>query len=245
MSERLVQTAYKGAAVKLAMHALGQMPVSLEELEALQAWLNQQKNDVEMETTFISVATALGWTILYSLWQFLLIALVLRLSLLLTSNRSATLRYVLGLCAMLSAILWAAFTFYEQIVQVEWLADVQALETTAETVLTMRSSEVSTLPKKDWSSWGQELENYLPMLTMLWLVGIVAIGISTLWGYAQLNHLYRVHAQWIGEPWQLRLCQLRAKMGIQRYVELCVSSVLHEPITFRQLRPVICCQSVL
>ena len=43
MSERLLQTAYKGAAVKLAMHALGQTPVSLEELEALQAWLNQQK----------------------------------------------------------------------------------------------------------------------------------------------------------------------------------------------------------
>ena len=44
LSERLLRTAYKGSAVKLAMHALGQNKASMEELEALQAWLNQQKN---------------------------------------------------------------------------------------------------------------------------------------------------------------------------------------------------------
>ncbi len=44
LSERLLRTAYKGSAVKLAMHALGQNQASMEELEALQTWLNQQKN---------------------------------------------------------------------------------------------------------------------------------------------------------------------------------------------------------
>jgi len=44
MSERLLKTAYKGSAAKLAMHALGQSKASLEEIEALQAWLEQQKN---------------------------------------------------------------------------------------------------------------------------------------------------------------------------------------------------------
>lgn len=192
-----------------------------------------------MELTFISLATALGWTILYSLWQLLLVALALRLLLLITSKRAATLRYALGLCAMLVAIVWAAFTFYEQMGQVTWFADLQALETAAEIVLTTQSSDVSTVAKKDWSSWRQQVENYLPVLTVLWLIGVIMIGVSTLQGYAQLNRLYRVHTQWIGESWQLRLCQLRVKMGIKRYVELCVSSVLHEPITFRHLRPVI------
>jgi len=45
LSERLLNTAYKGAAMKLAMHALGQNKASKEELEALQVWLNQQKVD--------------------------------------------------------------------------------------------------------------------------------------------------------------------------------------------------------
>ena len=44
LSDRLLKTAYKGSAVKLAMHALGQNKASMEELEALQIWLNQQKD---------------------------------------------------------------------------------------------------------------------------------------------------------------------------------------------------------
>jgi predicted transcriptional regulator len=43
LSNHLLQTAYKGKGVKLALHALGQSKASLEELEALQEWLNQQK----------------------------------------------------------------------------------------------------------------------------------------------------------------------------------------------------------
>ena len=44
LSDRLLKTAYKGSAVKLAMHALGQNKASMEELEALQIWLNQEKD---------------------------------------------------------------------------------------------------------------------------------------------------------------------------------------------------------
>ncbi|MEM0993383.1 MAG: BlaI/MecI/CopY family transcriptional regulator [Bacteroidota bacterium] len=44
LSDRLLRKAYKGSAVKLAMHALGQSKTTAEELEALQTWLNQQKN---------------------------------------------------------------------------------------------------------------------------------------------------------------------------------------------------------
>ncbi|MEM1326194.1 MAG: BlaI/MecI/CopY family transcriptional regulator [Bacteroidota bacterium] len=43
LSNRLLQTAYKGSGIKLALHALGQSKASLEELNALQEWLDQQK----------------------------------------------------------------------------------------------------------------------------------------------------------------------------------------------------------
>lgn len=45
MSEHLLNTAYKGSAVKLAMHALGQSKASKEELEALQEWLDKLTDD--------------------------------------------------------------------------------------------------------------------------------------------------------------------------------------------------------
>lgn len=40
---RLVKTAYKGSALNLALHALGQAASSDEELKAIQEWLDQQK----------------------------------------------------------------------------------------------------------------------------------------------------------------------------------------------------------
>ena len=43
--KRLVNTAYKGSAMDLALHALGQAATSEEELEAIQQWLNQKKNE--------------------------------------------------------------------------------------------------------------------------------------------------------------------------------------------------------
>lgn len=43
--KRLVNTAYKGSAMDLALHALGQAATSKEELEAIQQWLNQKKNE--------------------------------------------------------------------------------------------------------------------------------------------------------------------------------------------------------
>lgn len=43
--KRLVKTAYKGSAMDLALHALGQAATSEEELEAIQKWLDQKKNE--------------------------------------------------------------------------------------------------------------------------------------------------------------------------------------------------------
>lgn len=43
MFQRLMNTAYRGSAMKMVMHALGEGKVDQNELEALQQWLAQQK----------------------------------------------------------------------------------------------------------------------------------------------------------------------------------------------------------
>ncbi|MEM8523323.1 MAG: BlaI/MecI/CopY family transcriptional regulator [Bacteroidota bacterium] len=44
LSNQLLKTAYKGSALKLAMHALGQSDTPQEELEELRKWLDQQND---------------------------------------------------------------------------------------------------------------------------------------------------------------------------------------------------------
>ena len=43
--QKLLHTAYKGSAMKMVMHALGQQKVTTEELEELQQWLEAKKQE--------------------------------------------------------------------------------------------------------------------------------------------------------------------------------------------------------
>jgi predicted transcriptional regulator len=45
MFDRLVDTAFRGSAMKMFMHALGQSRINKSELEALQQWIDQQKEE--------------------------------------------------------------------------------------------------------------------------------------------------------------------------------------------------------
>lgn len=47
--KRMVDTVYKGSAMKLVMHALGQSDTTPEELEALQKWIEEQKKQKDDE----------------------------------------------------------------------------------------------------------------------------------------------------------------------------------------------------
>ena len=60
---------------------------------------------------FLAIADALGWTLVHSLWQIVLVAILLKGLLLLSSNQSARLRYGLSLAAMLVIALGAVVTF--------------------------------------------------------------------------------------------------------------------------------------
>lgn len=61
-----------------------------------------------LDTPFVH---ALGWTLVHSLWQATIIALVLRLLWAAIAHRSARFRYGLALGAMLSIIVAAGLTF--------------------------------------------------------------------------------------------------------------------------------------
>ena len=63
--------------------------------------------------TFQSMAELLGWTILHSIWQITLIALVLRLLLSWTAKQDATIRYALSISALVVAIFWSFNTFLD------------------------------------------------------------------------------------------------------------------------------------
>jgi len=65
-----------------------------------------------------SLAELLGWTILHSIWQITLIALVLRLLLSWASKYDATIRCALAISALFVATSWSIHTFLGTLNQV-------------------------------------------------------------------------------------------------------------------------------
>ena len=187
---------------------------------------------------FLAIADALGWTLVHSLWQIVLVAILLKGLLLLSSNQSARLRYGLSLAAMLGIALGAVVTFcrnYHPIVStmvvenVDWNTNILIDEIT----------QLEFVQASFWKVWLAYLEQSLPYLAMAWLVGIFVFSISTVRDYFQLRELQYRHSQPVSAAWQARLVQLQQQLGIQRKVELLTCSLLEEPITFRHFKPVI------
>jgi len=65
-----------------------------------------------MENLLYNISQVLGITIIHSLWQGLLIYLILRILFLCRPSLSSVKKYNLSLLALLSITVWFAYTFY-------------------------------------------------------------------------------------------------------------------------------------
>lgn len=194
-----------------------------------------------MEGQILAYGTALGWTILHSLWQIILIAILLKGLLLITSNRSAELRYGLGLTAMLATLIWTGSTLWQEFNKVELIAP-QADATLAGLAEMISLNTIFEQPLPELSAlevWQQRLEQLAPFMSMAWLIGVLFFSIYTIKGYFDLRRLQYYYSQPVSDEWQQRLVVLCQKLGISKKVELLSSNQLEEPITFRHFKPII------
>ncbi|MEO1654870.1 MAG: hypothetical protein AAFU64_15085, partial [Bacteroidota bacterium] len=60
---------------------------------------------------FIPFGEAIGWTLIHSLWQITLIALLVRFCLFLIPTRKAKIRYLILLLGMGAMVFWSAISF--------------------------------------------------------------------------------------------------------------------------------------
>ena len=56
----------------------------------------------------------IGWSIIHSIWQFLILFAVLKVLLLLINRKNSTLRYYTGLLILSAAIICSVFTFWHE-----------------------------------------------------------------------------------------------------------------------------------
>ena len=192
-----------------------------------------------LPTLFTSdYVSALGWTLLHSLWQAALLGLVAALGFYLLRRRSAQSRYTLGVATLSTQILASVATYLYYLPS--------ALEKTATGVFTNYqfaentanfSRPVAPLPVfLQVQLW---LAMHLNELVVCWLIGVGVLLLRFAGGWFYLERLRFVSRSVRDSGWQTRFGVLVARLDIGRAVELRETARIVTPMVVGVLRPVV------
>ena len=189
---------------------------------------------------FHRLAESLGWTLLHSLWQGLVIVVLLSLVLGLGRRMRSQVRYGISLVSLMLMLVWTATTFVGQWKQTAQSSEGVSILTAAGDVASWISIEVvhaSTFPAVD--SWLETVDPYVPLLSLLWIMGVVIFGIRWMGSWMYLNRLKTREVYTLEYFWQTRLQRIAEKMGIRQHIVLLESSLIDSPMVVGHWKPVV------
>lgn len=190
------------------------------------------------------IIKAIGWTIFHSLWQGIVIAIILAAVLMLTNKKSARLRYNISVAAMFIFFFVSLGTFlhvYESPkvhaeVGMRTVADNSVLNETANDGLSsVIASAKTNLPEIFESFFAKNL----PVVVTLWFIGLIIFSLRFLGGVLYVQRLRTIGLNSIDHEWSARLNYLSDKLNISQTVQISESVYVNVPITIGHLKPLI------
>ena len=181
-----------------------------------------------------NILYALGWTVVHSLWQAFVAALLLSAYLLGWQKADVRKRYIAGNVALASILLAAVVTF---------------------TILLENSSPVLEREDAIFSDNGQLLgwmlierspsvfseyfnEN-MPLIVTFWLVGLVFFLLKMVGGLIYIQRLRHRYVTPLPRQWQETLGMLAGELNLHHPVQLAESALVKVPLVIGWLKPVI------
>ncbi len=197
---------------------------------------------------------ALGWTLVHSLWQGAIFALLLGLLLIGLRRFSARARYLVAVGLLTGFALTVAVTLVRLYPTggVGELADYQQLTTATETHAGPLSRDLPVALNPPAAAgpeatirpaFRQRMTDYynahLPLIVTLWLLGVLILQLRFLGQLAFVQRLKTYGTERFPAHWAARIQELEEGLGIRRSVRYLTSFRTHSPLTVGWLRPVI------
>lgn len=199
----------------------------------------------------------LGWTLIHFVWQGLGVALALAGVLRILTRVSAHLRYALSCVSLLSMVALPLATFcavkptpkaYRLMAEIPAsTAGTQSSPTLPELSLKGAhgqlafSSSGSTQAARMTKSRrvGRTVEASLPYLSLLWMIGVLALCAWHMGGWIHLQQFRHTGTQEIDASAAALFDHLRHQMGLHRAVSLYASSRVYVPTVIGWIKPVV------
>lgn len=193
-----------------------------------------------------ALTSALGWTLLHSLWQGALAALVVAALMLLLHRSSSTIRYFVAVTALFTTFCMTVATFMVLYDAASEIGPANATTTVSSGMATISSAvrpwkitQPAVMFPAQLAAYAQYFNYHLPVIVTVWLVGMALLLVRTLGGLAYVQRLKHYRVQNLPLEWQQRLANLRRQILIDQSVRLVESAMVKVPLIIGYLKPVI------
>ncbi len=184
-----------------------------------------------------------GWTLLHSLWQGILIAIILKVLLISLTNQSSRIRYLLSTSAL--AVLFAAVvnTFtnsYSAIVTAS--NSIESAIAPVQILIKNSEGSFNILAFQFWGTSVSEILTYfqsnMHIIVLLWFAGILFLTIRFTYGMSQISAIRRSGTT-ITDKWMIGNVEKYIRKLKLNSVSVLVSAKISVPIAIGVLKPAI------
>ena len=212
---------------------------------------------------------ALGWMVIHSLWQAMVIALITGVLLLILRKKSAQVRYVVANIALLAVLTSAISTFayyYKSEKNAQTTAlkglNFNRLESTG-TMPTIAQHDILTVnimpdpqneskdltvivaqPTEDKATVGiavfkDYFNKNIPLILTIWVLGMALFLLKILGSISYIYIIRNRHNFPVDNYWLEKLEFLKGKLKIKKGIDLVESALVRSPVVVGHLKPVI------
>lgn len=176
----------------------------------------------------------LGWTLLHSLWQGALITILVLVTLRLLSGKSSVTKYAVSLAGLGLQLMVSISTFI-YLYEPAHYPITEAGFNQVNHVLVMSPAADENI----YSLWIASLQQYLPMIVLLWLGGALIFSLRVVASGMYITQLRKQTTPIVYDEIQDLLDCWLLKFGITRRVQLAESTCVDTPMVIGYVKPLI------
>lgn len=186
---------------------------------------------------------ALGWTLIHSIWQVGVVAVVVALLMMRIDPRKSNVRYTIFMGGLLAAPVLSIITFFRLFNGVESAATSTSVVADNPYINDAFSAMSGNIINP--GTWDLVMNflrpgpHNLQYLVIIWFTGVLILSIRFMGGVWAIRRLRGSASKDIPKEWRDRLNALSGSLGIRRIVQMAESARVTVPMTAGWLKPII------
>ena len=194
---------------------------------------------------------ALGWTLLHSLWQGAIVAVILGFIMLLMKKNSAQIKYLVSYFSLLIIVGWSVNTFVHSYRYAQEKAQIKneilhnpdyirsvLQKNTTETETVTQAAEIKK-HEINYLKIRSFFQRNFSIIVAIWFIGLVLLAIRMITGFLYTRKLKRHRLVELEAKILGTIAEYANRLNIRRKVEAFLSPLVKTPVTFGTFKPLI------